>query len=572
VTRFLFNPPEGQVSTGPASSRIVALSPDGTQLAWVANARLYLRSMSEVAVHAIQGTDGYRAVADPAFSPDGRWLAFNAVGDRTLKKIAVTGGAAVTVCPAENTYGISWDPDGIVFGQGSKGIMRVSPNGGAPEVLVRVKDVEEAQGPQLLPGGKHVLFTLATGSDADRWQNARIVVQSLTSGERKTLIEGGSDARYVATGHLVYALGGIMFAVPFDVRRLEVTGGAVAMVEGVRRSAGNTTGTVQFGFSTTGSLVYIPGPASASNQFAAAEIALTDRKGGIERLKLPPGPYLFPRASPDGTRIAFEMDDRKQAAVWVYDLSGASSMRRLTFGGNNRFPIWTSDSKRVAFQSDREGDRAVFWQPADGTGKAERLTTPEPGESHAPESWAPKANRLLFSVTKGPDVSLSTFSLQDRKATPFGDVHSSLPTGAVFSPDGLWVAYTSAERGITTIFVQPFPATGEKHQLVVEGSNTVPHKVAWSPDGKELFYVPRLGGFEAVSITTRPIFSFGNAMQVPRPFQPGPPNSRTLFDVTPTGRFLGLIVSGQPDLSAAPSIQVVLNWTEELKAKVRTGK
>jgi eukaryotic-like serine/threonine-protein kinase len=572
VTRFSFNPPEGQVATGPASSHIIALSPDGTQLVYVANARLYLRSMSELDVRAIQGTESFRAITDPVLSPDGRWLTFYAAADRTLKKIAVTGGAAVTLCPAESTFGISWEPDGIVFGQGSKGVMRVSPNGGAPDVLVRVKDVEEAQGPQLLPGGQHVLFTLATGNDVERWQSARIVVQSLTSGERKTLIEGGSDARYVATGHLVYASGGILFAVPFDAGRLEVTGGAVAMVEGVRRSAGNTTGAAHFSFSKTGSLIYIPGPVSASNQFGAAEIALTDRKGQVERLKLPPGPYLFPRASPDGTRIAFEIDDRKEAAVWVYDLSGASSMRRLTFGGNNRFPIWTSDSKRIVFQSDREGDSAVFWQPADGTGKAERLTKPEPGESHAPERWAPKADLLLFNMTKGADLSLWTFSLQDRKATPFGDVHSSFPTGAVFSPDGLWVAYTSAERGITTIFVQPFPATGVKYQLFVKGSNTVPHKVAWSPDGKELFYVPRLGGFEAVSVTTRPTFSFGNATEVPRPFQPGPPNSRTLFDVAPTGRFLGLIVPGQLDLTAAPPIHVVLNWTEELKAKVRTGR
>ena len=250
------------------------------------------------------------------------------------------------------------------------------------------------------------------------------------------------------------------------------------------------------------------------------EIVLTDRQGGVERLKLPPGRYALPRVSPDGTRIAFGTDDGKEAIIYTYDLSGASTMQRLTFGGNNRFPIWSSDSKRVAFQSDREGDLAI-WQSAVG-GTAERLTKPEQGESHAPESWHPKGDLLLFSITKGSDVSLWTFSLQDRKARPFGDVHSFYPTGARFSPDGRWVAYTSREPGEKmTIYVQPFPATGNKFPLFVKGSNPSPHKVAWSPDGKELFYVPRLGGFEAVSITTQPTFAFGNAVGVPRPFQPG---------------------------------------------------
>ena len=128
----------------------------------------------------------------------------------------------------------------------------------------------------------------------------------------------------------------------------------------------------------------------------------------------------MPRVSPDGTRIAFGNDDGKQGIVWIYDLSGTSAMRQLTSGGSNRFPIWTADSKSVAFQSDRDGDLAIFWQAADGTGTAERLTKPDPGTSHVPDSWSPKGDRFLFDITKGADISLWTFSLQDRKATPFG--------------------------------------------------------------------------------------------------------------------------------------------------------
>ena len=207
---------------------------------------------------------------------------------------------------------MSWDAGGIVFGQGSKGIMRVSANGGQPEVLVSVKDGEVVYGPQVLPGGEWVLFTLATAATADGWDKAQIVVQSLKSSERKTLVSGGSDGRYLPTGHLVYALGGVLFAVPFDLRRLAVTGGPVPIVEGVRRSTEAPTGTAHFSVSSTGSLVYVPGPASTSS--AQLDLALVDRNGAVQPLKLPPGPYQYPRLSPDGKRIAVGSDDGKDAS------------------------------------------------------------------------------------------------------------------------------------------------------------------------------------------------------------------------------------------------------------------
>jgi serine/threonine-protein kinase len=327
------------------------------------------------------------------------------------------------------------------------------------------------------------------------------------------------------------------------------------------------TGAANFSFSGTGSLVYVPGPVSA---WTPLDIGLMDRKGKVEPLQLPPGAYAWPRVSRDAKRIAFVNDDDTEAIVWIYDLSGTSTIRRLTSGGNNRFPIWTSDSTRVAFQSDRDGDLAIFWQPIDG-GTAERLTKPDPGESHTPESWSPKGDSFLFSITKGADVSLWTFSLQDRKATPFDAVHSSNPTNAVFSPDGKWVAYSSTERGMTTIYVQPFPATGAKYQLFARGSDS-PHHPRWSPDGKELFYDPRVTGFEAVSVTTRPTFAFGNAVAVPKLFLMAGITFRTPYDITPDGKFVGAITAGQTEYvrSSVDRIQVVLNWTQELKRLVPT--
>jgi Tol biopolymer transport system component len=518
-----------------------------------------------------------QALSDPTFSPDGQSIAFYAPADQAIKRIAVTGGVAVTICRADIPYGIDWQPDGIVFGQGRKGIMRVSPNGRTPETLVRVNEAEEAHGPQLLPDGQHVLFTLATGIDFDRWDKARVVVQSLVSGERKTLIEPATDGRYVQTGHLVYAFGPALFAVPFDAGRLAATGGPVAMIAGVSRSAGRETGGAQFALSNNGSLAYVPGGTSGP-EWGQQELLLADQKGSVDLLKLPPGPYRGgPRASPDGTHIAFGTDDGDEAIVYTYDLAATSPMRRLTFGGRNRFPVWSADARHVAFQSDREGDVAIFQQQADGTGTAERLTKPEPGEAHMPESWSSDGKTLLFSVTKGVDVSLWTLSLATRLPTPFGEVHSSYPTGARFSPDGRWVAYAQTGEGMARIgiYVQPFPATGARYQLFVKEVTATtrintPHKVAWSPDGKQLFYIPRLGGFEVVSVTTKPTFAFGNAVAVPRGFAPGAPNSRTLYDMTPSGKFLGLRPVGQVDVRdfSAPRIELVLNWFEELRARV----
>ncbi len=253
------------------------------------------------------------------------------------------------------------------------------------------------------------------------------------------------------------------------------------------------------------------------------------------------------------------------------DLAGTSAIQRLTFGGNNRLPIWSSDSRRVTFQSDREGDLGIFWQLADGTGPVERLTKPNPGESHEPESWSPMPNPvLLFSVRKGPDISLWMLSLPDRKIVPFGGVQStSSPTGAVFSPDGRWVAYTSSQGSKTTVYVQPFPATGAKYELLARGADG-PHEVTWSADGKEIFYNPRPGGFEAVSVVTKPTFAFGNPVPVPRGITLGPPAARRAYDVTPSGKFLGIATAGGATAgqSASQRINVVLNWFEELRQRV----
>jgi hypothetical protein len=435
----------------------------------------------------------------------------------------------------------------------------------------------------MLPDGRHVLFTVATGTSADRWDKAKVVLQSLDSNDRETLIDGGSDGRVLPTGHIVYALGGTLLAVPFDLRRLKVSGTQVSILEGVRR--GNTPdlnpGVAHFSVSNTGSLVYVPGPVSPTA--VDKEFVRVDLKGGIQRLKLAPSRYETPRVSPDGRYLAFGTEDGKEAIVWIYDLSGTSSPRQLTVGGRNRYPIWSADGKRVAFQSDREGDLSIWWQRADGKGPAERLTTPEPQMSHVPESWSPKHNTFLFSSVTigGRGTSLWTYSLQDRKLEPFGGVRLSvamLPS-AVFSDDGRWVAYLSDETGVTSVYVQPFPATGAKYPIS-KGRALSP---LWSPGGKSIVYAentsytadPRTGNLVVAGLTTEPTFTLGNPVIVPTGrLQTGgqsAPNSPRRFDMAPDGTIIGMVEADQRSSQpGALRIEVVLNWFTELKQRVPT--
>jgi serine/threonine-protein kinase len=587
VSRFIFPLAGGQQFTN-AGRQLLSVSPDGTTIVYVADRRLYLRPMAELGARPIAGTEalGTTGILNPVFSPDGRWLVFWT--ENALKKIAVTGGAAVTLCTATVPYGMSWYHDTIVFGQGSKGILQVSANAGTPSVVASVKDNEFAHGPQILPDGHHLLFTIARGTAYDRWDHAQIVVQSLTSPDRKTLIDGGSDGRYLPTGHLVYALGGVLLAVPFDMTRLAVKGGPTPVVEGVLRAtagaagsavlrtigdnvSANTTGTAHFSVSATGSLVFIPGPVAPGP--SQTRLAWIDRQGQVDPLPLPAGRYEYPRVDGDGRRIAYDTDDGKDAIVWIYPLSGASPPQRLTVVGQNRVPLWYPDGTHVAFQSDREGDAGIWWQRADGTGPAQRLTTAEPGTSHYPASWSRDGKTLLFDVTKEGDSSLWSLSLPDKKVTPFGGVHSSRSPGgpllsaAAISPDGRWVAYSDRAGNVLTpiLFVQRFPPTGEIRQIAAAGIHPV-----WSRDGRELFFNTGPPTSTGVTIlSTKPTLTVSNPVSVPKggAVDRGP-TAECDYDIAPNGRFLRVVPSTDASNGTVPQIEVVYNWFQELEQRV----
>jgi serine/threonine-protein kinase len=568
VARFAVPLPDGQDFTG-TGRQVVALSPDGSTLVYVANTRLYVRPISALDARLLVGETGGQ-VTSPVVSPDGRSVAFYSAADSTLKRLDLAGGASVTITPADNPLGMSWSDEGLVFSQADTGILRVSPDGGVPEVIVPPSPDETKTLPQLLPGGQAVLMSVKPA--AEGWDKGAVVVQPLGGGARTTVVAAGSYGRYIPTGHLVYAVNGVLMAVPFDADSLSVSGGPVPIVEGVRRDGLGTgqVGTAQFAVSASGTLAFLPGPAVGSS--IGNLLGLVDRKGNLQPLAVPPGNYAAPRISPDGRFVAFEVEDSQEPSVWIYELAGRTAMRRLTFGKKNRAPIWSPDGQWVVFQSDREGDLAGFRQRADGTGVAERVTKPEAGEEHIPQSVSPDGKHLLFTVRKERTYTLRTTQVPARvgaKAEPFGGVRSEqgLVEG-VFSPDGRWVAYQEpvpGSGGNPPVFLQPFPATGAKYLVRQQGGHPY-----WSPKGDQLILNVRAGQSVIVPVTTTPAVALGQEVNFPRTgrTEGAPQTSRRNSDSHPDGEHIVGITTTGAGQGTSRQITVVLNWFDELRARV----
>jgi serine/threonine-protein kinase len=551
VSRFTFPLPEGLQFSNPGRP-MVAFSPDGARMAFVANLGLYVKAMWEVNAGPIfTGITG--GITTPQFSPDGRWVAFWSAG--SLYKISITGGEPTKLCDLANPYGTTWDANGLLVGEGAEGIIRVPVNGGSPHVLIKVNDDEQAMGPSLLPDGRSILFTVAHGRDANRFDVAQIVVQAIGSSARKVIISGGADARYVGNGYIVYAVKGSLFSQRFDLRRLEALGDAVPVLEGVRRSSGNQTGAAQYAMSATGSLMYIPGPQTSQ---AGSQPAFLDRKGTIERLKLQPNEYQSPRFSPDGDRLVFAIDDGRDANVWVYNVHGNEAIRQLTFSGRNRFPIWTRDGSRITFQSGRDGGGSIFWQRADGNGTAEPLTRAAQGESHIPNAWSPDGDTLLFSthVGSGP-FSLRALTLHDKKVVPLDAVRSKSELQTGFSRNGRWVVYATSDSDFGSVYLRPFPVNDVQYRV---GFGVSPF---WAPDGRSVYFVatPGANAFSVVNVSTEPNLEISEPTYWPRPpLGPGGgPNIPRAYDVAPDNQHLVVLLPpGTSDESARPRIDVVL--------------
>jgi serine/threonine-protein kinase len=574
IAQFSFAP-EGQSFTGTAS-QVIDISRDGTRLAYVANNRIYVRPISQLDARPV--TDAIATAPSPfsvSFSPDGESILFGALSESgpVLKRVPLNGGAASTLATLEGSpsySGLSSSGDSILLAAagGNGGILRVGAGGGQLERIVTLEQGEIMHGPQMLPDGKTVLFTVAKNTGVDRWDKAQIVAQSLDGGPRRVLVEG-SDGRYMKSGHLLYAVGGTVYAARFDADTLAV-GAAVPVVSGVRRATGGQTGATQMAISDTGTLVYVPGPATIVANTRG--LVIGDARSDPVQLGVEPAVYVHPRISPDGRVVAVGRNDGQSSDVWTYDTAGKTAIKRLTFGGGSRFPVWSADSRRVTFQSAREGDRGIWWQAAD-SGTAERLTSAAKDEEHIPEAWSRDGARLLFSVRKGLVYSLWVFTLNGRRTEPFGKVQSEESLSATFSPDGRWVAYAYTERAGGTlspnrgIFVEPFPPTDEKHQVP---KTVLDYHPVWAPDGKSILYVPGSSRpLVSVPITTQPAVAFGKPVALTRAPLPGLISLDVRgYDLLRDGRILSVSVPQGQTGSPPTEIRVVLNWFQELKRLV----
>jgi eukaryotic-like serine/threonine-protein kinase len=531
---------------------VFALSPDGSRLVYAGHGpqerRLYVRAMDRFEATPIPGTDG---ALGPFFSPDGQWVGFWA--DKKLKKVSLAGGQPLTICDAAFFRGASWGADGtILFSPGGQAALyKVPDRGGSPQAVTTLnpgKGESTHRWPRILPGGKAAIFT-AHAANAN-YDDAQIDVLMLQTGKRRTLVEGGADARYVPTGHLVYLRSGSLFAVPFDLERLAVTGSPVPVLDGMEFFG--PAGFAFFDFSTTGSFVYFPFDPTRLE----AELVWVDRKGAATPLTESRRSYFHPRLSPDGRRLLVGVRRITGADVWTFDLT-RGSWDRLSSAGLNWNPVWSSDGERIAFASNQSGVVSTLSMPIDRSSPPEQLTKGRAWTS--PTSWSPDGKTLLIEEqppSMGYDVSLLSLE-SGHPLRPFLSTPAT-ETDAKFSPDGRWIAYQSDESGRDEVYVTPYPGPGGRSRVSTDGGS----EPVWSRDGRELFF--KSGGkMMSVAIETRPIL---RGLQKPL-FDL---TNLDEYDVAPDGRFLFVRTKGEA--TSPKSFSVVLNWFEDLQKRVAAGK
>ena len=547
LTRFVVNTAPDAPLQPTATKPDVAISPDGSLVVFLANSQLYVRRLDQLQATPLRGSELGQS---PAFSPDGEWVAFEHVGDRTIKQVSILGGPPMTIAETgSRTQGISWGPDDtIVFAtEASRGLMRVPAVGGEPEVLTTAGSEQgetSHRWPEILPNGRAVLFTAESGS-ADA---SRIAVASMETGEVTYLVPGGSNPRYVPTGYIVYGVGGTLQAVGFDAERLAIIGNPVPVLEEVETK---DSGAANFGISEDGSLVYVSGGVSEGRT-----LLWVDREGRSTPVVEATANYVLPQLSPDGTRVAVNIGGGA-GDVWICEVDRACS--RLTAEGGN-FPIWTPDGTRVTFNSNRSGNFDLYWKPADGGGEAELLLARD-GDQY-PLSWSPDGQVLAFSEQAGPgspggsDIWILPLGGEPEEfaVTSFSEHTPS------FSPDGRWVAYRSNESGRMEVYVRPYPGPGGRQLVSIEGGQ----EPVWSRDGRELFFRDN-DRLMAVDVESGATFSSGTPGFLFEGYDVRGGNRN--FDVSPDGQ--RFVMVGRPESqSGGPAIHVVLNWAEELRVRV----
>jgi Tol biopolymer transport system component/predicted Ser/Thr protein kinase len=557
--------PEVVLPTLPRGSRNVILSPDGTRFVYVSGnpARLYTRRLDQSKANELSGTgDAIR----PFFSPDGQWVGFaTSNAGNKLYKISVEGGAVVPLAEfSPDSIGESWGADGnIIVGGVAKGLLRVPSSGGTPTtVLERAPEEREYIFPQVLPGGKAVLFVNRT---RDRNTDS-IEVFSFADHRRKTVVRGGTNACYLPSGHLIYTNKGTLFAIPFDLDRLETRGTAVPILDDV---ANSPTGGVDLDFAGNGTLVYRRGGASGGPGMAT--IQWLDGAGKKEPLLAKPGAYEAMRLSSDGKRLAFDVREGVNTDVWVFDPQ-RDAMTRLTFDGGYAYPSWSPEDRYIVFSGVRKG---IYWTRADGAGQPQPLT--QSTNPQIPWSFAPDGKRLAYFEVSG-NAQIWTVPLEEKDGqlkagkpeqflkSQFNDVEPA------FSPDGRWLAYQSNESGRIEVYVRAFPPPGTGHAGQWQISNSGGRHPLWSRNGRELIYEAgdqlmavsySLNGDSFVAEKPRVwIEKLGGAE--------GPPN----YDLAPDGKRVVVLAPVESPEAPKPEheVTILFNFFDELRRRVPVEK
>jgi serine/threonine-protein kinase len=548
--------------------RHIAISPDGSHVVYLAGAnrataQLYLRGLDEIAATPLGAAGVW-----PFFSPDGRWIGF--FSGTELKKMSVTGGTAITLCEIIGSpRGAAWGGDGtIVFATSdlTTGLQSVPQGGGEPRTLTK-PDTGRGEAdhifPSRLPDGRIVVTIQKTGVFPDGYEIAALDIES---GQRTTIVQGGNQAEYLDPGFLIYAVGGTIRALRFDLAR----GAASDAVPVVERVSGYASGAADFAVSRSGTLVYVPG--SAAGGSGPRSLVWADRNGGETPIKAPPRAYDMPRVSPDGTRVAVQITER-ESEIWILDLTRETLTPLARIPGVENLPVWMPDSRRIVFNSTGSGPRNVYRMAADGTGAVERLTTSQ--NNQFPFSVTPDGTRLVLGEV-APQTQADVRMLALDGAPPPGGRQTQILVqtparefGGQLSPDGKWLAYQSDESGQMEIYVRPFPnVDGERVQISTAGGT----RALWSRNGRELFYLDNDDILTAVTVNAGGSrFAAGSPTKV---FSTSYYSGYNLaaYDVSADGqRFL--MIKEQRAVEDSPRqdrVIIVLNWLEDLKRRVQS--
>ncbi len=521
------------IPSGGYDSPIVAVSPDGAALAYVVKTAsgpmLYLRDMSSGETRPLPGTDG---AIHPFFSPDGQWIGFLTVDH--VKKILRKGGTAISLCEA-NTPRLAWwaQPDLIYFNENETSTLsRVPADGGKQEKVLTIPDVRLGGFSDVLPDGQTVLAESSSSIGGDFGD---IIHVSLRTRETKLLVRSGYAGRYVPPGYVLFARGGNLMAVRFDMARGEVTGEPVTLASGVAMESLFLM--LHAASSTTGLAAYVPGA-----DLSVGKLAWVDRRGAVEYLDVPERVYGVIDLAPDGNRLAVHVADVKDY-IWIWDIQRREG-RRVANPMPEGFPLWSSDGRRLA--GGTPGLISVLLhnvEPSGAVGEGVTIGSMQ----RLPGSWSPQDDVLAVWLLS----PFRTEFLGIGKPVNVAGFDGIFPA---FSPDGRWLAYNSTQTGIEEVFIRSYPEGKVVGQVSIGGGS----EPRWKPSG-ELFYRNGHRWFSThVSIGPEPHWD-PPRLVFDTEFIDTPGLS---YDVSRDGQRLLVVKRAQP--VSQSKINLIVNWFEAL--------